>query len=288
MSDSKNEIKLFEEQKIRSHWDGASEEWYFSVVDVVEVLTGSVKPRVYWFAMKQRVQLEDGFELSTICRQLKLVAPDGKMRETDCANVQGLLRIIQSIPSKKAEPFKLWLAQVGRERIDEIVDPELSIDRALETYLRKGYSEDWSHQRLLAIRVRKELVDEWKDRGVKPGMEHAILTDDISRAWTDMSTREYKDYKGLTKENLRDNMTTMELVLNMLAETSATEISKVEQPETFPHNRAVAQAGGTIAGDARRAIEERTGKPVLSEKNAVTAPHAIDVPLDVDLKELGE
>ena len=260
-------IQLFENQRIRTAWDEEKEEWYFSIVDVVGVLTDSVDPTAYWRKLKQRLKAE-GNETVTNCHGLKMTAPDGKKRLTDVADTEQLLRIIQSIPSPKAEPFKLWLAQVGRERIEETIDPELTIERALETYLKKGYTREWINQRLQAIQVRKELTDEWDVRGVQKGVEYAILTDEISRAWSGMSTRQYKNLKGLKKENLRDNMTTLELVLNMLAEATTTEISKQNAPSTFSENIAVAREGGEAAGIARKAVEERTGVPVITSKNA--------------------
>ena len=262
-----DKIKLFENQRIRTAWDEEKEEWYFSVVDVVGVLTDSVDPTAYWRKLKQRLKAE-GNETVTNCHGLKMTAHDGKKRLTDVADTEQLLRIIQSIPSPKAEPFKLWLAQVGRERIEETIDPEQAIDRALETYLKKGYSEEWVHQRLLAIRIRNELTDEWKKRGVQKGKEYAILTDEITRAWSGMNTRQYKNLKGLKKENLRDNMTTLELVLNMLAEATTTEISKQKAPEGLRENVEVARSGGKVAGDARKAIEQQTGVPVITSKNA--------------------
>ena len=262
-----DKIQLFEDKRIRTAWDEEKEEWYFSVVDVVGVLTGSVDPTAYWRKLKQRLKAE-GNETVTNCHGLKMTAPDGKKRLTDVADTEQLLRIIQSIPSPKAEPFKLWLAQVGRERIEETIDPELTIERALETYLKKGYTREWINQRLQAIQVRKELTDEWDARGVQKGVEYAILTDEISRAWSGMSTRQYKNLKGLKKENLRDNMTTLELVLNMLAEATTTEISKQKAPSTFSENIAVAREGGEAAGIARKAVEERTGVPVITSKNA--------------------
>ena len=265
-----NAIKLFEGNQIRSVWDSEQEEWYFSIVDVVAVLTESDKPRDYWYRVKKRMSDEEKSELSTICRQLKLKAPDGKMRETDVADMQGIFRIIQSIPSPKAEPFKLWLAQVGKERIDEIIDPELTIDRALETYLKKGYTREWINQRLQAIQVRKELTDTWLDHGVKEGREFAILTNEISKAWSGMTTREYKDFKGLKKENLRDNMSTLELVLNMLAEATTTELTQIANPQGLDENKKIAQEGGSIAGDTRKAIESKTGQPVITPKNAIS------------------
>ena len=259
-------IQLFENQRIRTAWDEEKEEWYFSIVDVVGVLTDSVDPTAYWRKLKQRLKAE-GNETVTNCHGLKMTAHDGKKRLTDVADTEQLLRIIQSIPSPKAEPFKLWLAQVGRERIEETIDPELTIERALETYLKKGYTREWINQRLQAIQVRKELTDEWDARGVQKGVEYAILTDEISRAWSGMSTRQYKNLKGLKKENLRDNMTTLELVLNMLAEAT-TEISKQKAPATLSENIDVARAGGKVAGDARKAIETQTGVPVITSKNA--------------------
>ena len=262
-----DKIQLFEDKRIRTAWDEEKEEWYFSVVDVVAVLTDSVDPAAYWRKLKQRLKAE-GNETVTNCHGLKMTAPDGKKRLTDVAATEQILRIIQSIPSPKAEPFKLWLAQVGRERIEETIDPELTIERALETYLKKGYTREWINQRLQAIQVRKELADEWDAHGVQKGVEYAILTDEISRAWSGMSTRQYKNLKGLKKENLRDNMTTLELVLNMLAEATTTEISKQKSPGTFSENLAVAREGGEAAGIARKAVEERTGVPVITAKNA--------------------
>ena len=262
-----DKIQLFEDKRIRTAWDEEKEEWYFSVVDVVAVLTDSVDPAAYWRKLKQRLKAE-GNETVTNCHGLKMTAPDGKKRLTDVADAEQLLRIIQSIPSPKAEPFKLWLAQVGREHIEETIDPELTIERALETYLKKGYTREWINQRLQAIQVRKELTDEWDAHGVQKGVEYAILNDEISRAWSGMSTRQYKNLKGLKRENLRDNMTTLELVLNMLAEATTTEISKQKAPETFSENIDVARAGGKVAGDARKAIESQTGVPVITFKNA--------------------
>ena len=266
-----DKIQLFEDKRIRTAWDEKKEEWYFSIVDVVAVLTDQPDQRhaaKYWSVLKTRLKKE-GSELTTNCSQLKMRSADGKRYNTDVADTEQLLRIIQSIPSPKAEPFKLWLAQVGRERIEETIDPELTIDRALETYLKKGYSREWINQRLQAIQVRKELTDEWDARGVQKGVEYAILTDEISRAWSGMSTRQYKNLKGLKKENLRDNMTTLELVLNMLAEATTTEISKQKAPENFSENIDIARAGGKVAGDARKAIESQTGVPVITPKNAV-------------------
>lgn len=265
-------IILYEDQRIRAAWNEAEEEWYFSVVDVVGILTEQATPRSasnYWAKLKQRLIEEGASELLTNCQQLKLKAADGKRRLTDVANTEQLFRIIQSIPSPKAEPFKLWLAQVGRERIEETIDPELTIDRALETYLKKGYSREWINQRLQAIQVRKELTDEWQNRGVQKGVEYAILTDEITRAWSGYTTRQYKTLKGLKKENLRDNMSTLELVLNMLAEATTTEISKQQSPSTFEENVKVAQSGGEAAGEARKAVEARTGVPVVTSKNAI-------------------
>ena len=266
-----DKIQLFENKRVRTAWDEEKEEWYFSVVDVVAVLTDQPDARhasTYWAVLKKRLNNEGADQLLTNCKQLKMTASDGRKRLTDVADTEQLLRIIQSIPSPKAEPFKLWLAQVGRERIEETIDPELTIDRALETYLKKGYSREWINQRLQAIQVRKELTDEWDARGVQKGVEYAILTDEISRAWSGMSTRQYKNLKGLKKENLRDNMTTLELVLNMLAEATTTEISKQKAPETFSENINVARAGGKVAGDARKAIESQTGVPVITSKNS--------------------
>ena len=263
-------IQLFEDQKIRTAWDAEKEEWFFSIVDVVAVLTDQPDQRhaaKYWSVLKTRLKKE-GSELTTKCSQLKMRSADGKRYNTDVADTEQLLRIIQSIPSPKAEPFKLWLAQVGRERIEETIDPELTIDRALETYLKKGYSREWINQRLQAIQVRKELTDEWDARGVQKGVEYAILTDEITKAWSGMNTRQYKNLKGLKKENLRDNMTTLELVLNMLAEATTTEISKQKAPEGLHENVEVARSGGKVAGDARKAIERQTGVPVITSKSA--------------------
>lgn len=264
-----DDVKMFEGSQIRSVWDNEREEWYFSVVDVIGSLTESNNPRDYWYRVKKRMSEEEKSELSTICRQLKLKAPDGKMRLTDVSDMQGIFRIIQSVPSPKAEPFKMWLAEVGKERIDEIIDPELTIDRALESYARKGYSREWINQRLQAIQVRKELTDTWQDHGVKTGNEYAILTNEISKAWSGMTTREYKDFKGLKKENLRDNMSTTELILNMLAETATKDIAEATNPQGLEENKQVAQDGGSIAGDARKSIEARTGKPVITSKNTI-------------------
>ena len=268
----KNSIQLFENQKIRVAWDEEREEWYFSIVDVVGVLTDQETLRGasnYWAKLKERLKAEGADQLLTNCQQLKMKSPtDGKRYKTDVANTEQLLRIIQSIPSKKAEPFKTWLAMVGRERIEETIDPEQAIDRALETYLKKGYSEEWVHQRLLAIRIRNELTDEWKKCGVQKGKEYAILTDEITRAWSGMSTRQYKQLKGLKKENLRDNMSDLELVLTMLAEASTTDIAKAEQPQGLNENQKVARRGGNVAGIARKALEAETGRPVVTSQNA--------------------
>ena len=264
-----DDIKMFEGSQIRSVWDNEREEWYFSVVDVIGSLTESNNPRDYWYRVKKRMSEEERSELSTFCRQLKLKSTDGKSYKTDVADMQGIFRIIQSVPSPKAEPFKMWLAEVGKERIDEIIDPELTIDRALEGYASKGYSREWINQRLQAIQVRKELTDTWQDHGVKAGNEYAILTNEISKAWSGMTTREYKDFKGLKKENLRDNMSTTELILNMLAETATKDIAEATNPQGLDENKQVAQDGGSIAGDARKSIEARTGKPVITSKNAI-------------------
>ena len=265
--DENNSIQLFEDRKIRTAWDEEKEEWYFSVQDVVAVLSESTDPKQYIKKMRTRdPQLSANW--GTICTPVQMLAADGKQRKVQAANTEGILRIIQSIPSPKAEPFRRWLAQVGRERIEETIDPEQAIDRALETYLKKGYSEEWVHQRLLAIRIRNELTDEWQKRGVERGREYAILTDEISRAWSGMTTRQYKNLKGLKKENLRDNMSTLEIVLNMLAETTTTELSKAHRPEGFEESRIVARRGGKVAGDARRAIEADTGRPAVTAQNA--------------------
>jgi hypothetical protein len=264
-----NEIKLFEGNQIRSIWDNEQEEWYFSVVDIVGALTDSKNPRDYWYRVKKRMTVEEKSQLSTICRQLKLESSDGKMYNTDVADIQGIFRIIQSVPSPKAEPFKMWLAEVGKERLDEIIDPELTIDRALETYLRKGYSREWINQRLQAIQVRKELTDAWQDHGIKEGTEYAILTNEISKAWSGMTTREYKDYKGLKKQNLRDNMSTTELILNMLAETATKDIANASNPQGLKENKKVAKRGGNVAKVAKETLEQETGKPVITTKNAI-------------------
>ena len=262
-----DKLQLFENKAIRTAWDEEKEEWYFSIVDVVAVLTDSPNPQTYWRVMKKRLK-DEGNETVTNCNALKMTAADGKKRLTDVATTEQLLRIIQSIPSPKAEPFKLWLAEVGRERIEETIDPEQAIDRALETYLKKGYTREWINQRLQAIQVRKELTDEWQDRGVKKGVEYAILTDEITRAWSGMTTRQYKKLKGLKKENLRDNMSTTEIILNMLAEASTKDISQASKPETFEENIEVARRGGNVAGIAKQALEAETGKPVITSQNA--------------------
>ena len=286
-----DKIQLFEDQSIRTAWDDEQEQWYFSIVDIVRVLTDQPDcntARKYWNKLKQRLS-DEGSELVTYCHQLKMKSPkDGKHYKTDVADTAGILRIIQSIPSPKAEPFKLWLAQVGQERIEETIDPELTIDRALETYLKKGYSREWINQRLQAIQVRKELTDEWDARGVQKGVEYAILTDEISRAWSGMSTRQYKNLKGLKKENLRDNMTTLDLVLNMLAEATATEISKQKAPSTFSENIAVAREGGEAAGIARKAVEERTGVPVITSKNAAQLNQVVTDLLEGPVSDITE
>ena len=264
-----DKIQLFENKRIRTAWDEEKEEWYFSIVDVCEVLSGTDNPRRYWSDLKRKLKSEGAVELYEKIVQLKMTAPDGKKRLTDVADTEQLLRIVQSIPSPKAEPFRAWLAQVGRERIEETIDPELTIERALETYLKKGYTREWINQRLQAIQVRKELTDEWDARGVQKGVEYAILTDEISRAWSGMSTRQYKNLKGLKKENLRDNMTTLELVLNMLAEATTTQFSKDRKPTTFQENLEVAKAGGQVAGRTRKDIESQSNMPVISPKSAV-------------------
>lgn len=270
MDNINDKIQLFEDKKIRTAWDEESEEWYFSIIDVISVLTEQADyqgARNYWKVLKKRLK-DEGNETVTNCNRLKMTAADGKKRLTDVATTEQLLRLIQSVPSPKAEPFKVWLAEVGKERIEETIDPELTIERALETYLKKGYSREWINQRLQAIQVRKELTDEWQDRGVQKGVEFAILTDEITKAWSGMSTRQYKNLKGLKKENLRDNMSTTEIVLNMLAEVSTTEISKTQQPQSFEENRTVAKQGGKIASDARINLEKATGKSVITSKNA--------------------
>jgi len=260
-------IRLFNEKQIRSHWDDEQEKWYFSIVDVVGVLTESIDANAYWRKLKQRLK-EEGNETVTNCHGLRMPAADGKMRITDVADTEQLFRLIQSIPSPKAEPFKLWLSRVGRERIDEIEDPEKGIDRLMETYLRRGYSKEWINQRLKSIEVRKDLTDEWENRGIQKGQEFAVLTDEITKAWSGFSTKQYKNFKDLKKENLRDHMTNLELVLNMLAEATTTEISKEKNPKTFEDSRKIANQGGTIAGNTRKEIEEKTGKKVISKQNA--------------------
>ena len=288
-----DKIQLFEDKRIRTAWDAEKEEWYFSVVDVVAVLTDQPDQRhaaKYWSVLKTRLKKE-GSELTTNCSQLKMRSADGKRYNTDVADTEQLLRIIQSIPSPKAEPFKLWLAQVGRERIEETIDPELTIERALETYLKKGYTREWINQRLQAIQVRKELTDEWDARGVQKGVEYAILTDEISRAWSGMSTRQYKNLKGLKKENLRDNMTTLELVLNMLAEATTTQFSKDRKPTTFQENLEVAKAGGQVAGRTRKDIESQSNTPVISPKNAAQLNQVVTDLLEgaaADMSEMPE
>ncbi|MFO7370310.1 MAG: Bro-N domain-containing protein [Bacteroidales bacterium] len=262
-----NAIKLFNDKQIRTHWDDEQEKWYFSIVDVVGALSESIDPQSYWRKLKQRLK-EEGNETVTNCHGLKMKAADGKMRLTDVADTEQLFRIIQSVPSPKAEPFKIWLARVGSERIDEIEDPEIGIDRLMEIYLRKGYSKEWINQRLKSIEVRKELTDEWEKRGVQKGQEYAILTDEITKAWSGYSTKQYKNLKDLKRENLRDHMTNLELVLNMLAEATTSEISKEKHPKSFDDSRRIAKQGGTIAGNTRREIEEKTGKKVVTSKNA--------------------
>ena len=290
-----DKIQLFENKRIRTAWDEEKEEWYFSIVDVVAVLTDQPDQRGasnYWAKLKQRLKEEGADQLLTNCQQLKMKSPkDGKRYNTDVADTEQLLRIIQSIPSPKAEPFKLWLAQVGRERIEETIDPELTIDRALETYLKKGYTREWINQRLQAIQVRKELTDEWDARGVQKGVEYAILTDEISRAWSGMSTRQYKNLKGLKKENLRDNMTTLELVLNMLAEATTTQFSKDRKPSSFQENLEVAKAGGQVAGRTRKDIESQSNTPVISPKNAAQLNQVVTDLLEgaaADMSEMPE
>ena len=263
-------VALFEGQQIRRHWDDEKELWYFSVVDVVAALSGSVDPRNYWKVLKNRLKNE-GSELVTKCNQLKMQASDGKYYLTDAADTETMLRLIQSIPSPNAEPFKLWLARVGYERLEETADPELAINRALKTYLRKGYSPEWINQRLKSIEIRKALTDEWEKRGVKEDLEFAILTNEITEAWAGLTTKQYKNLKGLKKENLRDNMTNLELVLNMLAETATTEISGKREPKDLPENRSVAREGGTVAGNARKEIEAKTGRKAISTYNFKTA-----------------
>ncbi len=279
-------LQLFEDQAIRTAWDEQNEEWYFSIVDVVGVLTESPNPQTYWRVLKKRLK-DEGNETVTNCNALKMKAADGKRRLTDVANIEQLLRIIQSIPSKKAEPFKLWLAEIGRERIEETLDPERIAERLVATYERKGYTREWINQRLMAISARKELTDEWKDRGIEKGMEYAILTDELTKAWSGMTTRQYKNLKGLKKESLRDNMSTTELVLNMLAETAAKEISQTAKPVGFEENRKVAVQGGDIAGNARKAIEAQTGKPVITNQNAAQLNHVVMQMIEASAKAAG-
>lgn len=262
-----NSIKLFENQKVRTHWNDQEEKWYFSIVDTIQILTESERPRKYWSDLKSKLKKE-GSELSENIGRLKMQADDGKMRQTDVADTEQLFRLIQSVPSPKAEPFKMWIAKVARERIDEIEDPELGFDRLMETYLKKGYSQQWINQRLKSIEVRKELTDEWDKNGVQKGQEYAILTNEISKAWSGLDVKSYKKLKGLKKENLRDNMSNLELVLNMLAEATTTEISKEKKPKTFSQNKTIAKQGGTIAGNTRKEIEEKTGKKVVNKLNA--------------------
>ena len=264
---SKSEIKLFQNNQIRAKWDSEIEDYYFSIIDVIEVLTDSKNPNDYWYRLKKREE-ENGIQLSTNCRRLKMVAPDGKRRLTDVANTQQLLRIIQSIPSPKAEPFKQWLAQLGHERLNEIADPELAIERAINTYRKKGYSEEWISQRLRSVEIRKDLTNEWDRSGIKEGLEYAILTNEVSKAWSGMTAKEYKEYKGLKKESLRDNMTNTELVLNMLAEVSTTEISRSENPHGLDESKNVARRGGSIAGNARKDLEKNIGKKVINSNNS--------------------
>jgi hypothetical protein len=266
-NDKENSIVLFKQKEVRRKWDEDEETWYFSIIDIVEILTNSINPSSYWRKLKQRLR-EEGNETVTKCHRLKMKAKDNKMRKTDCFATEEILRLVQSIPSPKAEPFKLWLAKVGYERIEETEDPELAIDRAMQTYLKKGYSKDWINQRLKSIEVRKELTDEWDKRGVKKGLEYAILTNEITKAWSEKSVKEYKRFKNLKKENLRDNMTNLELVLNMLAEASTTEISKSKKPKDLKENKKVAKEGGHVAGTARKEIEDKTGKKIVSSKNA--------------------
>ena len=284
-------LQLFEDQPIRTAWDTEAEEWYFSIVDVVWALTDQPDARhasTYWAVLKKRLNAEGASELLTNCKQLKLKASDGKRRATDVADTEQLLRIIQSIPSKKAEPFKLWLAQVGRERIEETLDPELIADRLVTTYERKGYTREWINQRLQAISARKELTDEWKDRGVQQGKEYALLTDELTRAWSGMTTRQYKSLKGLKKESLRDNMSTTELTLNQLAEVATRELSQQEQPVGFDANRRVAQAGGSIAGNARKDLEQRLGRPIITSQNAAQLNHVVTQMIEASIATVDE
>ena len=283
-NNSQESLQLFEDQPVRTAWDEEHEEWYFSIVDVIAVLTESPNPNNYWKVLKKRLK-DEGNELVTSCNQLKMKSSkDGKRYKTDVANTEQLLRIIQSIPSKKAEPFKMWLAEVGRERIEETLDPELIAERLVSTYERKGYTREWINQRLMAISARKELTDEWKDRGVENSKEYAILTDELTRAWSGMTTRQYKNLKGLKKESLRDNMSTTELVLNMLAETATKEISEAEKPEGFEESRKVASRGGRIAGNAKKSLEEETGKPVITSQNAAQLNHVVTQMIEASAK----
>jgi len=271
----KNAIKLFEDNKIRTFWDENEEEWFFSIIDVIEVLTGSKNPRRYWSDLKNKMKSEEGSELYENIVQLKMPAADGKMRLTDVASTKQLLRLIQSIPSPKAEPFKLWLAEVGKERLDEIADPELTIERAIKTYKAKGYSDDWINQRLKSVEIRKELTDEWQRCDVSEGIEYAILTNEITNAWSGMDTKQYKKFKGLKKENLRDNMSNLELILTMLGEASTTEISKNVNPQGLEESKDIAKRGGKVAGEARKNIEKESGRPVITRRNART-PELLD------------
>lgn len=281
------QLQLFEDQPIRTAWDENAEEWYFSIVDVITVLTDSKNPAAYWRKLKQRLKAE-GNESVTNCHGLKLKGADGKRRLTDVATTEQLLRLIQAIPSPKAEPMKMWLAQVGRERIEETLDPEKIAERLVETYERKGYTREWINQRLQAISARKELTDEWKDRGIEKSTDFAILTDEITRAWSGMSTRQYKNLKGLKKESLRDNMSTLELALNMLAEAATTEISKQQKPSGLAENRSVARAGGAAAKAARESVEESTGKPVITSQNAAQLNHVVTQMIEASSEEVKE
>ncbi len=274
MEENSKKIKIFQGKKVRTHWDDEKEKWFFSIVDIIAILTESVDPFAYWRKLKQRL-LEEGNETVTNCHALKMIAQDGKLRDTDVGDTEQILRLIQSIPSKKAEPFKRWLAKVGTERIDEMYNPELAIDRAMKTYLRKGYSKEWINQRLKTIEVRKELTNEWERVGIQDDTEFAILTDEITKAWSDLSIKDYKKLKNLKKENLRDNMTNLELVLNMLAEVTTKEISKKEDPADFPESLDVARKGGSVAGNARKEIESITNKPVVSEDNFLDTPEKL-------------
>ena len=284
-------LQLFEDQPIRTAWDAEVEEWFFSIVDVVGILTEQPDARhssTYWAVLKKRLNEEGASELLTNCKQLKLKAADGKRRATDVANTEQLLRIIQSIPSKKAEPFKLWLAQVGRERIEETLDPELIAERLVATYERKGYTREWINQRLQAISARKELTDEWKDRGIHQSKEYALLTDELTRAWSGMTTRQYKDLKGLKKQSLRDNMSTTELTLNQLAEVATRELSQQAQPEGFEANKRVAQAGGSVAGNARKDLEQRLGRPIITKQNAAQLNHVVTQMIEASIEAADE